>query len=96
MVVKVLQYLSDCNCVGQPVRSNAFLIPRWGGIVIKNQPKASIASDVLAFGKEDLKPFMEIFVAQLRTLIGIHDLKKIMSPLVSFHAICYRCIKQVF
>jgi hypothetical protein len=29
-----------------------------------------------------LKPFMEIFVAQLRGLIGIHDLKKTMSSLV--------------
>jgi phosphatidylinositol glycan class S len=63
------------------------LIPRWGGIVIKNQPKASTASGSLAFSKEDLKPFMEIFVAQLRTLVGIHDLKKIMSPLVSHIAI---------
>lgn len=67
---------------GQPLRSNAFLIPRWGGIAIKNPPKS--ASGRLEFSKEDLKPFMEIFVAQLRGLVGIHDLKKTMSSLVSF------------
>ncbi|KAG2179107.1 hypothetical protein INT43_001957 [Umbelopsis isabellina] len=82
------------NSKGQPVRSNAFLIPRWGGIVIKNQPKALTASGALAFGKEDLKPFMEIFVAQLRTLIGIHDLKKIMSPLETSHEISYESAPQ--
>ncbi|KAM3582084.1 GPI transamidase component [Umbelopsis sp. WA50703] len=82
------------NSKGQPVRSNAFLIPRWGGIVIKNQPKASTASGSLAFSKEDLKPFMEIFVAQLRTLVGIHDLKKIMSPLEALHEISYGSAPQ--
>ncbi|CAO3684438.1 unnamed protein product [Umbelopsis ramanniana] len=70
---------------GQPLRSNAFLIPRWGGIAIKNPPKS--ASGRLEFSKEDLKPFMEIFVAQLRGLVGIHDLKKTMSSLESSYEI---------
>jgi phosphatidylinositol glycan class S len=79
--------LNTFQSLGQPLRSNAFLIPRWGGIAIKNPPKA--ATGRLEFSREDLKPFMEIFVAQLRGLIGIHDLQKTMSSLVSF--LLYGC-----
>ena len=69
--------------VGQPLRSNAFLIPRWGGIAIKNPPRNLETPGRLELSKEDLKPFMDTFVAQLRGLIGVHDIKKTMSSLVS-------------
>ncbi|CAO3676952.1 unnamed protein product [Umbelopsis vinacea] len=77
------------NSKGQPLRSNAFLIPRWGGIAIKNPPNTLSTPGRLEFTKEDLKPFMEIFVAQLRGLIGIHDLKKTMSSLESSYEISF-------
>jgi len=77
------------NSKGQPLRSNAFLIPRWGGIAIKNPPLGLSTPTKLEFSKDELKPFMEIFVAQLRGLIGIHDLKKTMSSLESSYEISF-------
>lgn len=58
---------------GQPLLTSAFLIPRWGGIVIKNPPKA--ATEEYTFTKKDLQPIMKIFISQLRSLIGVHDLQ---------------------
>lgn len=60
--------------IDQPLLTSAFLIPRWGGIVIKNTPKA--ATDEYRFTKKDLQPIMKIFISQLRSLIGVHDLEK--------------------
>jgi hypothetical protein len=57
----------------QPLLTSAFLIPRWGGIVIKNPPKA--ATEEYRFTKKDLQPIMKIFISQLRSLIGIRDLE---------------------
>lgn len=54
--------------------TSAFLIPRWGGIVVKNTPKT--AKEKYRFTKKDLQPIMKIFVSQLRNLIGVHDLEK--------------------
>ncbi|KAI8639212.1 phosphatidylinositol-glycan biosynthesis class S protein [Parasitella parasitica] len=62
---------------GQPLLTSAFLIPRWGGIVIKNPPKS--ATDEYTFTKKDLQPIMKIFLSQLRSLIGIHDLQSQIS-----------------
>ncbi|KAG2206584.1 hypothetical protein INT46_002839 [Mucor plumbeus] len=62
---------------GQPLLTSAFLIPRWGGIVIKNTPKSAI--DEYTFTKKDLQPIMKIFISQLRSLIGIHDLQSNIS-----------------
>ncbi|RUS21025.1 hypothetical protein BC937DRAFT_93809 [Endogone sp. FLAS-F59071] len=64
------------NSKGNPISSNAFLIPRWGGIVIRNPPAASIAVHYHRFTRKDLKPIMEIFVSQLRGLLGVHDLRR--------------------
>lgn len=61
----------------QPLLTSAFLIPRWGGIVIKNPPKA--ATEEYRFTKKDLQPIMKIFISQLRSLIGIHDLEANIS-----------------
>ncbi|KAI7905670.1 phosphatidylinositol-glycan biosynthesis class S protein [Cokeromyces recurvatus] len=58
---------------GQPLLTNAFLVPRWGGIVIKNPPKA--ATEEYYFTKKDLQPIIKIFISQLRGLIGVHDLE---------------------
>ncbi|KAL7308374.1 GPI transamidase component [Mucor circinelloides] len=62
---------------GQPLLTSAFLIPRWGGIVIKNPPKA--ATEEYTFTKKDLQPIMKIFISQLRSLIGVHDLQSSIS-----------------
>ncbi|KAI8981885.1 phosphatidylinositol-glycan biosynthesis class S protein [Mycotypha africana] len=55
----------------QPLRTNAFLVPRWGGIVIKNAPKT--AKGEYRFTSNGLEPVMKLFLSQLRGLIGIRD-----------------------
>lgn len=61
----------------QPLLTSAFLIPRWGGITIKNPPKTS--EEEYRFTKKDLQPIMKIFISQLRSLIGVHDLEASMK-----------------
>jgi len=50
----------------EPVPSNAFLIPRWGGVLIHNPDK-----NAQVLTADDLHEAMETFVAQLRSLIGL-------------------------
>ncbi|KAL8570340.1 hypothetical protein ACOMHN_035758 [Nucella lapillus] len=56
---------------GRPVSSNAFLSPRWGGILIYN-------TDVMANKTHlptvqiEIKRVMEVFLTQLRLLLNIH------------------------
>ncbi|KAI8997638.1 phosphatidylinositol-glycan biosynthesis class S protein [Pilobolus umbonatus] len=63
-------YIHDSR--GQLLSTNAFLIPRWGGIVIKNTPRS--AMDEYRFTKKDLKPIINTFLSQLRSLVGIRDM----------------------
>ncbi|KAG5460283.1 MAG: phosphatidylinositol-glycan biosynthesis class S protein [Olpidium bornovanus] len=64
----------------KPVPSNAFLLPRWGGIVVDNSPMGSFSStpgksnEKFHYGVEDLRPVMQVFVAQLRGLLGVSAL----------------------
>ncbi|KAI7895070.1 phosphatidylinositol-glycan biosynthesis class S protein [Mucor mucedo] len=67
---------------GNPLLTSAFLIPRWGGVVIKNPPKA--ATDEYRFTKKDLQPIIKIFISQLRSLIGIHDLQTKQFPTAEY------------
>ncbi|KAJ3039895.1 hypothetical protein HDV00_011678 [Rhizophlyctis rosea] len=53
--------------LGQRLSTNAFLIPRWGGIVVRDPP----ASNLLDL--DNLQPVMELFVAQLRGLLGVKE-----------------------
>lgn len=57
--------------IDRPLPDNAFLIPRWGGVLIKNLPKAEDGHYRL--DKKKLHSTMRIFVSQLRNLIGIHE-----------------------
>ena len=50
---------------GEKVTSNAFLSPRWGGVMIYN-PKDQ-ESEV----KVDMHKVMEVFVSQIRLLLNI-------------------------
>jgi phosphatidylinositol glycan class S len=52
--------------------TDSFLIHRWGGISVQNLPTGY---DDLAyhFDTHTMKPVMEIFVAQLRELLGIRE-----------------------
>ncbi|KAG9304213.1 hypothetical protein G9A89_019775 [Geosiphon pyriformis] len=61
---------------GLPTLSNAFLIPRWGGIVISNP---EILNGTYTFNFVRLKFIMEIFVSQLRGLLGVREFKSTLS-----------------
>ncbi|CAG8568864.1 541_t:CDS:10 [Ambispora gerdemannii] len=69
-------YIHDSK--GVFTENNAFLIPRWGGIVISN-PDTS--NGTYKFTIEELKPVMEIFVSQLRGLLGVQEFKSALSPI---------------
>ncbi|KAI9496455.1 phosphatidylinositol-glycan biosynthesis class S protein [Zychaea mexicana] len=60
---------------GQPLPGNAFSIPGWGGVVIKNPPPPHTLGEDhhYVMDKKRLQPVMRIFVSQLRTLLGIQD-----------------------
>ncbi|KAI8365568.1 phosphatidylinositol-glycan biosynthesis class S protein [Blakeslea trispora] len=58
---------------GQPLLTSAFLIPRWGGIVIKNPPRN--ATKEYRFTEKDLQPIIKIFISQLRSLIGVQEIE---------------------
>ncbi|KAI7882955.1 hypothetical protein K492DRAFT_205803 [Lichtheimia hyalospora FSU 10163] len=62
----------------RPLPDNAFLIPRWGGVLIKNLPKATDGHYRL--DKKKLHSTMRIFVSQLRSLIGIHEHHSVETP----------------
>ena len=53
------------------MENNAFLIPRWGGIIINNPERSTGTHD---FSLEELKSIMSIFIMQLRGLLGVQDI----------------------
>ncbi|KAI8081673.1 phosphatidylinositol-glycan biosynthesis class S protein [Halteromyces radiatus] len=65
---------------GHPLLSNSFLIPRWGGVTIKNPPK--YIESKYSITKSDLKPIMKIFISQLRGLMGIQDISSSAAKLL--------------
>lgn len=62
-------YIQDEN--GEKVKSNAFLSPRWGGILIYN---VDVGKDAPLPAPVDvnMKTVMEVFITQLRLLLNIH------------------------
>ncbi|KAI8895142.1 phosphatidylinositol-glycan biosynthesis class S protein [Globomyces pollinis-pini] len=57
---------------GNPLATNSFLIPQWGGISVKNFKERYPVTQLKI---DDLHPVMEIFTNQLRSLLGISPLK---------------------
>ncbi|KAI8909394.1 phosphatidylinositol-glycan biosynthesis class S protein-domain-containing protein [Powellomyces hirtus] len=57
---------------GDILSTNAFLMPRWGGIVIAN-PEAN--SSTYHYDVQELLPFMEIYIYQLRDLLGVKTIR---------------------
>lgn len=53
--------------LGHRVTSNAFLSPRWGGIIIHN---VNESGDCVI----EMEKIMPVFVSQLRQLLGVPDL----------------------
>ncbi|XP_062591394.1 GPI transamidase component PIG-S-like [Saccostrea cucullata] len=54
---------------GKPVKTNSFLSPQWGGIVILNLPSPPPNSSLPVHAEVDMKTVMEVFLTQLRLLM---------------------------
>ena len=52
--------------------SNAFLIPRWGGVAIHNWDKSATAID--------MEPYMNLFITQIRLLLGFQSAAESGAP----------------
>ncbi|XP_072909104.1 GPI transamidase component PIG-S [Hemitrygon akajei] len=69
-------YIRDSS--GSPVESNAFHSPRWGGILIYNVDQQQVNKTLLPVSvKVDMARVMEVFLSQLRLLMGI---QKVQPP----------------
>ncbi len=53
---------------GKPLTTNAFLIPQWGGIAIKN---LDLSSHHVHITDQVLHQYIEVFAGQLRKLMGV-------------------------
>ncbi len=62
-------YITDSE--GEPVSTNAFLSPRWGGVLVHNVPRPSENDSLPLTVEIDTRHSMEVFLAQLRLLIGV-------------------------
>ena len=60
------------NSTGNPSKDNAFLSPRWGGLHIHNLPTPGEGDRLPKPVTVDMKEVMQIFISQLRMLIGIN------------------------
>nr|XP_006825320.1 PREDICTED: GPI transamidase component PIG-S-like [Saccoglossus kowalevskii] len=67
---------------GDTVTNNAFLSPRWGGIMLYNSPRDTSGNVTLPDTVDvDMKTVMEVFLSQLRLLIGVPKQKS--DPLLT-------------
>nr|XP_022288860.1 GPI transamidase component PIG-S-like [Crassostrea virginica] len=57
---------------GENVRTNSFLSPQWGGIVIQNLPSPPPNSTLPFRASVDMKTVMEVFLTQLRLLMDFN------------------------
>lgn len=67
---------------GSPLHTNAFLSPRWGGFLIQNLPKRNESDGYPRTVYLNLQEVMEVFLTQLRLLIGLPDTNGIKSTAV--------------
>ncbi|KAJ2720907.1 GPI transamidase component [Coemansia sp. Benny D115] len=51
--------------------TNAFLLAQWGGVAIANLNFTADPGTRQVLSREQLRPYMGVFIAQLRTLLGI-------------------------
>lgn len=76
-------YIHDSNA--EILKTNAFLIPRWGGVVIENKfNNTQLNSDEVntyVYSVDDLHPIMELFLSQLRELLDIKEIKFLPTDL---------------
>ena len=69
--------------LGHRVETNAFLVPQWGGIAIYNPPETVPQS---LWHVKDMKSTMQVFVDQLRRLIGVCSIQLSSVDVNHFHS----------
>uniref|UniRef100_K1PHI6 GPI transamidase component PIG-S n=1 Tax=Magallana gigas TaxID=29159 RepID=K1PHI6_MAGGI len=57
---------------GEKVKTNSFLSPQWGGIVVQNLPSPPPNSSLPVKVAVDMKTVMEVFLTQLRLLMDFN------------------------
>ncbi|KAG8963152.1 GPI transamidase component [Tulasnella sp. 419] len=62
-------YVTDAS--GQIAKSNAFIVPQWGGIVVFNPPKDQMTSQLFHLSSSDLASTFALFRSQLTALLGV-------------------------
>jgi len=64
-----------CGCrQGKASSTNAFLSPRWGGLLVYNANVSSaIATEKTVDVEVDMRHVLSVFASQLRLLLGIHS-----------------------
>ncbi|XP_078080697.1 GPI transamidase component PIG-S [Mustelus asterias] len=74
-------YIRDSH--GSPVESNAFHSSRWGGIMIYNVDHQQLNETQLPVSVNiDMTQVMEVFLSQLRLLLGIQKVQSLPESLV--------------
>lgn len=69
---------------GKQSRSNAFLSPQWGGIMIYNMYRTASENDTSPQRiAVDMKPVMNTFLSQLKLLLGVTPVVSIQLKLGS-------------
>ena len=68
-----LHVLPTQKTAGKKKTLDAYVRPRWGGAVIKNIAFNSKVNAAVRLGPADVKREMEVFVAQIRELMGISN-----------------------
>ncbi|OAY84457.1 GPI transamidase component PIG-S [Ananas comosus] len=66
---------------GKASKTNAFISPMWGGVVVWNPPQCSSDSQKMHTARnrisaQDLQKILEVFVGQLRLLFGVNSSHK--------------------
>ncbi|KAK6176585.1 hypothetical protein SNE40_014841 [Patella caerulea] len=78
-------YIRDKN--GNKVKSNAFLSPRWGGVMIYNVPEFNSSAALPYLVQVDMRQVMEVFVSQIRLLLNVNSAAQLGSKNVVFEPV---------
>ena len=73
------KYFVILNVLGVYSSTNAFLSPRWGGVVVHNVYRNEVAKSTPETIPVDVRPLMDVFLSQIRLLIGI---KSVVSYII--------------
>jgi hypothetical protein len=76
--------------------TNAFLIPRFGGVAVQNLPRSSdgAAHENYELDAIKMKPLMEVYLSQLRSLLGVRE-SQIPHSSILFVSLLFNVISMI-